>query len=375
VSEALTIVHIVDPGLAGGMQSVVEGLAAGLERRGHNVHVIGSVQVDPATQPWLGAVRALGVTVHGVQVGARGYLRERRIVRDILRRVRPDVVHTHGPHSDLVTSGVARGLGIPVVTTLHGSSRLPGKSGLTEWLQFRWLVRFDAVIAVSRPLVDELATTTRVRKERVHWIPNAHVPTTTGLSRAAARAELGIPAHEVTIGWVARMIPVKACDNFVRAFAIAARGRRVRAAIVGDGPERPALETLAQELGVRDQMTFCGLREQAGRLFAAFDAFVLSSKSEGTPMTLLEAVAASVPVIATSVGGIPDVVRSTTHALLVPPNDSEALGEAIRTVLDDPAGAQARAVAARQHLDQELSAELWLKRHEALYSRLQRRGR
>ncbi len=116
------------------------------------------------------------------------------------------------------------------------------------------------------------------------------------------------------VGWVARLIPVKACDVFLRALADC-RGLPLKAAIVGDGPERAALETLTAELGLQHQVKFCGARQQAGQFFSAFDAFVLSSKSEGTPMTLLEAMAAGVPIVTTEVGGIPDVVTAT-EALL-----------------------------------------------------------
>ncbi|MEO8636993.1 MAG: glycosyltransferase, partial [Gemmatimonadales bacterium] len=170
---------------------------------------------------------------------------------------------------------------------------------------------------------------------------------------------------------VARLVTVKACDIFLRAFS-ACRGLPVQAAIVGDGPELGKMEALRAELGLEEQVKFCGPRPQAGRLFPAFDGFVLSSRSEGTPITLLEAMAAGVPVVTTAVGGIPDVV-SPNEALLVPPEDPEALGRAIRQLIDDPAAARSRAQAASRRLTDEFGAERWLASHETMYRSIRKR--
>ena len=371
MSKPLTIAHIVDPGFAGGTESVIRGLATGHHRGGHQVHVIGVVESRADDHPFLRSIADSGVHVHGVQVAARSYLRERRLVGNKLREIRPDVVHTHGYRSDVVDSGVARGLGIATVTTLHGSSKLGGRTIIHEWLQYRVLRKFDAVIAVSRRIVIEVEED-GVPPARVHCIPNAWVPSIEPLSRADARKELGLKSGDTVVGWVARMIPVKDCENFLNAFT-ACRGLPVTAAIIGDGPERAQAEALVSQLNLGGQVQFCGRREQASRLFPAFDAFVLSSRTEGTPITLLEAMAAKVPVVATAVGGIPDVVFSPDQALLVPPRDAVALGLAIRQVVDDPAKARLRAEAARRRLDEEFGADRWLARHEALYRSIQKR--
>ena len=365
MSRPLTIVHILDPGFAGGMQSVVRGLAIGHHQRGHELHVIGVVETRADDHPFLRTLIESGVYVHGLQVASRSYLRERRLVRDLLREIGPDVVHTHGSRSDVIDSGVARKLGIATATTLHGSSKLGGRTIIHEWLQHRMLGKFDAVIAVSRRIVSELESE-GVAAGRVHCIPNAWVPSIAPLTRERARLELGLDLEGTVVGWVARMIPVKDCESFVNAFA-ACRGLPVTAAIIGDGPERAQAEALVQRLGLAPQVRFCGRREDAGRLFPAFDAFVLSSRTEGTPITLLEAMAAKVPVVSTDVGGIPDVVSSPGQALLVPPSDSPALGRAIRDTVSDPERARLRAAAARTRLDDEFGAEQWLARHEALY--------
>lgn len=369
-TDPLVIVHIVAPGEVGGTESVIRGLATGHQRQGHQVHVIGVVEPEPRDHPYLRSLSDAGIRVHALHLNSRAYLQERRIVRRLLQEIRPDVVHTHGFRSDILHSPLARAQGVATVTTLHGSCLLGGKVALYEWLQMRMLVRLDAVVAVSRQIADELRTT-RVPPERVHYIQNGWLAPAEPLSREAARRDLGLAPAGLVIGWVARIVTVKACDIFLRAFA-SCRGLPVQAAIVGDGPERAQMEALCAELGLEQQVRFCGGRAQAGRLFTAFDGFVLSSRSEGTPITLLEAMAAGVPVVTTAVGGIPDVV-GPNEALLVPPENPGALGVALRRLIDDPAAARIRAEAATRRLNAEFGAEPWLASHEAMYRSIRKR--
>jgi glycosyltransferase involved in cell wall biosynthesis len=354
----------------GGTESVIRGLAVGHHRQGHQVHVIGVVEPEPRDHPFLRSLSETGVTVHPLHLSSRAYLKERRLVRRLLEQIRPDVVHTHGYRPDILDAPLARALGIPTVTTLHGSSKLGGRAAFHEWLQARTLGRFDAVVAVSRVIVHELRQL-RIPAERVHYIPNGFVASNEPMARAPAREALGFTDSEVVVGWVARLIPVKACDIFLRAFA-ACRGLPVQAAIIGDGPERQRLEGLRGELGLEQQARFCGAHNPAGPLFSAFDVFVISSRSEGTPITLLEAVSAGVPVVTTSVGGIPDVV-GPDEALLVPPENAAALGEAIRLAVENPGAGRARAALATRRLNDEFGAERWLESHETLYRALQSR--
>ncbi|PYP94454.1 MAG: hypothetical protein DMD34_08540 [Gemmatimonadetes bacterium] len=134
------------------------------------------------------------------------------------------------------------------------------------------------------------------------------------------------------------------------------------------------LERLAGALGLGSRVTFHGKVDDAARLFPAFDMFVLSSRTEGTPIVLFEAMAAGVPVVATAVGGVPDVV-SCTEALLVPPQDPVALAQAIRTALLDPGATHARVTAARARLTREFTLARWVARYDAVYQQVARAPR
>jgi glycosyltransferase involved in cell wall biosynthesis len=170
------------------------------------------------------------------------------------------------------------------------------------------------------------------------------------------------------LGWVGRLIEVKAADVFLRSLALL-KGRPWHASVVGDGRRRARLERMAGTLGIADRVTFHGSVFDIAQAFRAFDTFVLSSRSEGTPVVLFEAMAAEVPVVATSVGGVVDVLPENT-GLLVPSRDPMALAEAIRRTLDDPASARARAAAARERLHVHYAVEPWLEAHERLYAQL-----
>jgi glycosyltransferase involved in cell wall biosynthesis len=140
----------------------------------------------------------------------------------------------------------------------------------------------------------------------------------------------------------------------------------VRLSMVGDGEERGGLLKRAEGRVVAQRTTWHGNVPEVASLLPAFDVFVLSSRTEGTPIVLFEAMAAGVPVVATAVGGVPEVV-SPAEAILVPPDDPVRLAAAIRETLDNPAAAQDRVRAARRRLEREFAAQPWLERYENLY--------
>ena len=273
-------------------------------------------------------------------------------------------MHTHGYRPDVLHSGVARRLGIPVVTTLHGFTSGGWKNWCYEWLQYRAFRRFDAVVAVSGQLVERLQRA-GVPRSRIHAVPNACPQVAPPLDREAARRALGMPRDGFAVGWVGRLSNEKGPDVLVEAIPHL-HDLPLSVSVVGNGVERVPLQGRAAALALNGRIRWHGVVLDAGRLFAAFDVFVLSSRSEGTPMVLFEAMAAGVPIVATRVGGVPDVV-SPAEAVLVPPDDPVVLAAAIRGVYERPARAQQRARAARTRLERDFSAGPWLDRYEAIY--------
>ena len=364
-SPRRTILQIVAPGKVGGLESVVLALAAGQKRRGHNVIV--AVVSDPrdGDQPFVAALAAAGVTTVPFVLPPHAYLKERALIKELCDREQPDVVHTHGYRPDILHAASRLRRNFATVTTLHGSSRIGGNSTLHEMMQMLLLWRFDAVIAVSRQLGDHLRGTW-VRSKRLHVIPNAWNDRVPVADPSEARRRLKLPAKGVVVGWVGRLIPIKGADVFLQAVG-QLTALPLTISVIGDGSERARLEEIARTVGLSDRVRFHGTVADAARYMSAFDVFVLSSRSEGTPVTLLEAIAAKVPVVATSVGGVPDVVGSA-EAMLVPPEDPHALAEAIHSVIQDPAAATRRVEAAGHRLYANFGMERWVDAHDRLYN-------
>jgi glycosyltransferase involved in cell wall biosynthesis len=365
----MRILHVLAPAEFGGLESVVTLLASGLRERGHDVRV---GLVVPEAGDGRGIEQALAdrdVAVTRLALPGRAYAREWAAVASLCRDMAPDVVHTHGYRPDVIAGSAARRLGIAAATTAHGFTAGDWRNRAYEWLQRRAMRRFDAVVAVSRPLSERLVRA-GVSADRLHCIPNAYRPSP-AFTRVEARRALGLDADAPVLGWVGRVSAEKGADVLVRALA-ELRDLPLRAAVVGDGPDRARLAALAASLGIGDRIRWCGSVERAARFFPAFDLFVLSSRTEGTPIVLFEAMAAGVPIVATDVGGVPDVV-GPDEALLVPRPEPGALAAAIREVMEHPRAAAARAERARARLLRDFAVDGWLDRHERLYDSVRRR--
>jgi len=361
--ERPSVMHVLAPAPFGGAESVVRDLVRGLSGRGFAIGAALLLEGEE-THPFERVLAEVGAEVHPIRTPSRAYRREARALADLFARCRPGVVHTHGFRPDVQAGRVAGRAGIARVTTLHGFTGGGARMRLYEWLQVQSVRRFEAVVVVSRPLEERLRRA-GTPASRLHLVRNAWSRSEPALPRAAARAELGLPVGAFAIGWVGRLSAEKGGDVFVEALARLASVPFV-ACVIGDGPDRAGLEARAAQLGLAERVRWCGVRSHAGRLFGAFDAFVLSSRTEGTPIVLLEAMHAGVPVVATRVGGVPDVVGAD-DAWLVASEDPEALAAALREVRADAAGAARRAAAARRRLDAEFAPGPWLDAYERIY--------
>lgn len=367
--SCLSILHVLAPGAAGGLESVVRSLAMGQRDRGHAVRVAAVVNDDAGGHPFVTSLSDAGIDAHALAVPTRAYRREQALVAELCRRLRPAVVHTHGFRPDVVDAAVARRLGIPTITTVHGFTGGGWKVSLYELLQRRALRRFDAVAVVSHSLARTLSAS-GVPRTRIHVVPNAYMRPVRPLDRAAARRRLSVAEDRFVVGWVGRLSPEKGADTLLEAVARLPK-LPLTVAVLGDGPERPALMRRAATLGLVDRVTWHGLVPDAPSLFGAFDVFVLSSRTEGVPIVLFEAMAAGVPIVATCVGGVPDVV-SSTEASLVSPNDPAAIATAVLELYRHRETAASYARAARQRVMTEFQPEPWLSRYETLYRQIQK---
>lgn len=359
-----TILHVLAPAEVGGMESVVHLLTRGLVAAGTTVHA--HMITQPGAEPTLAALlREVGVTVHPTAVEGRRYGVERERTRALCRELGVDVVHSHGYRPDVIDVPAARALGVPVASTVHGFTGGGWKNAVYEWLQFRSLRRMDRVLAVSRPLVELLARR-GVPEAAIRLVPNAFAPAEPPLERAEARRALGLDQTDVpVIGWIGRLSPEKGPDVLVEAAAASVGGARW--VVIGDGPEGAAARERATRLEA--PVAFAGLVPAAGRLVKAFDAVVLSSRTEGTPIVALEAMAAGVPVVATRVGGVPDLLAEGAGRL-VEPERPEQIAAAVDDLLADPPAATAMGERGRARVEKRYAVDPWIQMHREIYAEL-----
>jgi glycosyltransferase involved in cell wall biosynthesis len=345
------------PAPYGGLETVVLGLAAGLQRAG--VPVLAALTAEPDAPLPLGeALRAQGVAVAEIRAASREYGREVAVLRSLVAERQPAVIHSHGYRTDLLL-GVARWRRPSVwVSTAHGFTASSRRTRLYEALQRLAWRRAERVVAVSAPLAAQLRRSGIV-EHRVVTLPNV-LPPQAALPRDEARRTLGLPATVRVLGWVGRLSEEKDPCLALRALAHLAEPRPLLA-IVGDGPLRGELERLTVELGLEASIRLLGPQPGAGRLMHAFDGLLLSSRTEGTPMVLLEASSAGVPIIATDVGGVRAAVAGST-AWLAPSGDPSALAEALAAWAAAPSAATVATAGAPAAYDQ------WIEAHCRLYA-------
>jgi len=282
-----------------------------------------------------------------------------------LRERRCDVLNVHNNTAFFYGAMAKRRSGIKrLVYTEHGRThRLSWKARLAHRLLCR---RVDATIVVTPHLVDILVRDEGFPRDRVQWIPNGidGTPFTPGHKDPEVMAELSLTPTDRVIGIVARLDPVKNHSLLLRAMRHVVAGEpAARLIIVGDGPERQRLESEARELGVAGAVTFLGQRADTPRVMSTFDVYCLCSVSEGMPLTLVEAMAAALPVVATAVGGIPTLVEPEVTGLLVPSQDEGALAQALFRALTEKDLAARMATEARRRFEAEYTLDRMVSRY------------
>jgi glycosyltransferase involved in cell wall biosynthesis len=297
-----------------------------------------------------------------------------RAVHAFLKSGDFDLVHTHGYFADIMGIPAARLLGLPHVATCHGFIANDRKLRFYNRLD-RLALRFSSrIIAVSSEIRRALIAD-GLGEERVCAIRNAvefaagNGPSTT--ARATGRAAFGLDARDFVIGFIGRLSREKGIHHLVEACgALKAAGVPLKLLIVGEGPQRQELALKAAREGLEREVVFAGFRNDVGNVLPVLDAFVLPSLTEGTPMALLEAMAAGLPVVASAVGGVPDVVEPNVNGLLVSPGSAEAIAQAVLRLHRDPLLRRMLSAEAAQTVRERYDVKDWTRRLEREYRRL-----
>jgi glycosyltransferase involved in cell wall biosynthesis len=361
----LRVLYVVGNFVAGGAERHLLELWSRIDRDRFEVSIACFRREGQFTRE----VEALGWPIHDLGIGRRIY--DPAGLRGLLRlihatlAVRPDVIHGYlfGPNLFAVLAG--RWCRVPAVVVAKRNMDA-FESPRQAWLQrlaHRWATH---VTAVSDSVADSVVAL-GVPRSRITVIPNgvdadrfAIAPSGPALLRRN-----GTPL----VGSVGCLAPRKDYATLLDAMALM-RGRRFDLALIGDGPERAALEARAAALGLEDRVRFLGERPDVDRLLPEMDVFVLSSREEGIPNALLEAMAAGRPSVATAVGGTPEVMRDGETGWIVPPASPQRLAAALEQALDDRKEAARRGQNAMRHARTALSIDAMVRNHEAYYERV-----
>lgn len=309
---------------------------------------------------------ALGIPVFDVRMCHKAGLSALWRLYRWIRRVRPTILHTSLFHANLPGRILGRLAGVPIIVC---SERTMAMESEWRYRLNRWTIGLvDRVIAVSANVRDFCVSHIGLPADKLTIIHNGvELPEEPLMSCQEARAVLGLPPDGLVVGAVSRLDPVKGVAFLMQAFAHVDGARLV---VIGDGPERGALESLADSLGLARRVHWVGHQRNASRLLSAFDLFVQPSLHEGLPNTVLEAMAAGLPVVATAVGGTPEVVVDGVTGLLVPPGTPDVLARAITTLLRDADLRRTMGQASRERVVQDFSVERMVEQTERLYEQL-----
>ena len=329
----MRVMHVVLSLDCGGLERVVLDLVRGGQALGQELGVL--CLERPGTLAPL--IDSNSVTLRCIHKKPGLSFRTSSRIKEVFREFNPTVVHTHQIGALFYAGSAARKLGVPaIIHTEHGKHyRSRFRTRVLGRVAARHASRF---ICVSKDIAKEVESCRIAPSRNIRVLPNGidvkrFAPS--GL-RHLGRKELAIPEDAMVIGTIGRLNEVKRQDLLIQAFAQhARRDPDARLLIVGDGPLQDDLRQLAMSLGVQDSVCFTGYKPDPERFLELMDVFVLSSRSEGMPLSVLEAWAAGVPVVTSDAGGLPELIRDGETGLLFPSGDQESLAAKLQMLLSN----------------------------------------
>ncbi len=369
--EQPTICQLVHGLPVGGAEVLVDRFVRHL-RREHRVVVACLDQVGELGE----ALRREGVSVtHLGRSPGFDWSCVLRLAR-FLRYERVNIVHAH-QYTPFAYATATRAVGSRprVLFTEHGRFWPDVPSKKRAFFNRVMLRQVDRYVAVGESVKTALVHNEGLPSERIEVIYNGidFTRLRTTHDRVAVRYELGLDSDQFVVLQVARLDPIKDHSTALMAASVAVKSiKGFRLLLAGEGPERAAIERRIAELGLRDNVEVLGIRRDVPRLLAAADAFLLTSVSEGIPLTVIEAMAAGVPAVATAVGGVCEVIDHGRTGLLAPAGDAAQLADCLSRIARDPVQRQSIIDAARSHSRSRFSEEVMFDRYQEIYDSMLR---
>ena len=313
-----------------------------------------------------------------LDLGAVGRLRAE------LRRRGADLLHCHATKPSVLGYLSTRGTGVRLVTTIHGWGDRSGLSPLYDYVLYRLLPHFDGVVNVCSSERERLVQK-GIDPGLVHVIRNAGPDRYGDLAEGSFEGtrsvrkrvrrdpiskRLGIPHDRIRVATVSRLSPEKGLDVLLRAIRRLRQPERLACIIMGSGRSETALKSLAGQLGLDDTVTFTGFIADVDDLYPFIDVTAMPSHREGLPITLIEASFAGRAILATTVGGIPELIEHGTSGLLVQPGDVEALAHGLDRLVQDPELRARLGTGARRRALEHFGFDRWAREHVDYYEEI-----
>jgi len=367
----MKVLHLISSGGMYGAEAVVATLASDLQNRGEDT-IVGIF--DNAHRPKIDAsdrIEKAGIRVIRIPCSGRADRQTVRAIRRLMRTEQIDILHSHGYKADIYGYLAARRLSIPIIATRHNQRGLGHTFAirLYEFVDILVLRHFNAVAAVSDLIAEELCRA-GVAPKKVTVIGNGiDLSRFVGASPTLSK-ELN-KGQRLFIGTAGRLIPQKGIEYFLMAASeVLKEFPTLLFGIVGEGLHRSALEGLMRDLDIERSVVFTGPRADMPNVYASFDIFVLPSLEEGMPMTVLEALASGLPVIATKVGAVAKLVFPNQTGILVQPSEAGGLSAALISLIRDPELRARLGQNGRSLVQNEYSSSVMAQRYQRLYEGL-----
>jgi len=337
----MRVAHIIKVTRISGAERHLLVLLRGLREQGIDAHLIILTDPDIPMDNMLDEAKQCGIPIHRLTIYRHYDLTVLWRIQSILRKIKPDIVHTHLIHADLFGYIGAKIGGVKtVIASRHNDDDFRYQPMIKRLSRVLWWLS-DGGIAISGAIKQFTVNVEGARDDKVdvvryglayRWIPDDDIHT----AYLELRQELGLPDDALILGMVNRLVEQKGVPFALRAFQqIKTDFPQVHLVIAGDGDGADALKSLADELGIASNVHWLGWRNDAQRLMGGFDIFLLPSLWEGFGLVLLEAMSRRIPIVASNVSAIPEVVSHGETGYLVPPRDVDALTDAIRLLLSD----------------------------------------
>jgi len=379
------IAYVVTPVEFGGAERVSLNFLKNVDRKKFQIHPIIFFRPWEGDSIFLRELKKENYPVYKIPVSMRASLKERdrfwlvrcfKMIFLTLFKGRFDLINTHGYFADIITIPVAKVLGIPAISTCHGFIA-DGRKLKRSYRIDRMMLRYaDRIIAVSQGIKDDLLKA-GLRESRVNVVLNA-VQTDTDPKkfihdRDTRRHALGLGERDFVLGYIGRLSREKGIHYLLDAAEMLfQRDISIKVLIIGDGPAKKESELIVQQKGWENKVFFAGFQTDVKAWIPAMDIFVLPSLTEGTPMALLEAMACRIPIVASSVGGVPQIIESGKDGILVAPGKPEEIAAGVMELYKNNALREQFVETAYKKVRSNFDIRQWTKTIESQYTEIAR---